>query len=60
MDIKNYTGRRKFIMKNKLQAELMIATGKIIKKVVDKEQNKWIPHCMGILHQPKRPTHKIQ
>lgn len=47
-------------MKNKLQAELMIATGKIIKKVVDKEQNKWIPHCMGILHQPKRPTHKIQ
>ena len=35
MDIKNYTGRRKFIMKNKLQAELMMATGKIIKKVVD-------------------------
>ena len=42
-------------MKEKIQRNLALMTGKAIQKVVNKEQGKWPPHCAGILHQPKRP-----
>ena len=42
-------------MKKILKRDLMKFTGKILKTMVDREQEKWPPHCVGILHQPKRP-----
>lgn len=47
--------RRKMSMKKKLQKDLMMVTGKVVRTLVKKEQSKWPPHCLGILNQPKRP-----
>lgn len=44
-------------MKNRMMKESILkASGKILQCVAEKEQSKWPPHCMGILHQPKRPV----
>ena len=39
----------------KIQKDIIVVTGKILKSIAWKEQNKWPPCCIGILHQPKRP-----
>ena len=31
-------------------------SGSVLKKMVEKEQQKKKPGCMGFLHQPKRPA----
>lgn len=46
-------------MKMQLQKEILNVTGKILKAAVDSECGKRPPHCMGIMHQPKRPELKI-
>lgn len=39
-----------------LKEKAVKVSGKLMNKVVQKEQTKWPPHCLGILHQPKRPA----
>ena len=38
-----------------LKEKAIKVSGKLVKKFVQKEQTKW-PHCVGVLHQPKRPV----
>ena len=51
--------RRSEKMKSaKVKESILKVTGKILQSKVEKDQSKWPPHCMGILHQPKRPCKK--
>ena len=38
----------------KMKERIFNISGKVLQNKVEKEKNKWPPHCMGILHQPKR------
>lgn len=42
-------------MNVKMKERIFNISGKVLQNKVEKEKNKWPPHCMGILHQPKRP-----
>lgn len=39
-----------------LKEKAVKVSGKLVEKFVQKEQTKKLPHCIGILHQPKRPV----
>lgn len=43
-----------------LKEKAVKVSGKLMEKFVKKEETKWPPHCVGFLHQPKRPTNKTK
>lgn len=42
-------------MNMKIGEKLIDISGKILQNRIEKENGKWPPHCIGVLHQPKRP-----
>ena len=43
-----------------LKEKAVKVSGKLMEKFVKKEETKWTPHCVGFLHQPKRPANKTK
>ena len=43
-----------------LKEKAIKVSGKLMEKFVKNEEAKWPRHCMGFLHQPKRPTNKTK
>ena len=43
-----------------LKEKAVKVSGKLMEKFVKKEVTKWPPHCVGFLHQPKRPVNKTK
>mgnify|MGYP004454281103 FL=1 len=43
-----------------LKEKAVKVSGKLMEKIVKKEETKWPPHCVGFLHQPKRPANKTK
>lgn len=39
-----------------LKEKMIKMSGKWMGKFVQRGQEQWPPHCVGVLHQPKRPT----
>ena len=45
-------------MKSNMENKILKIVQNIVRVEVERNSNKWPPTCMGILHQPKRPSKK--